>query len=104
MLQGNVIVGPAPWPGARCTVQMELAAPRLRCLQGERDGGGEAGLVLTGTGRALREGDRAGAMGDGDSDRERRGEAAPGSLRWPLSLMIPAPARRAFSFFLEWKE
>lgn len=78
MLQGNVIVGPAPWPGARCTVQMELAAPRLRCLEGERDGGGEAGLVLAGTGRALREGDRAGATGDGDSDRERRGEAAQG--------------------------
>lgn len=78
VLQGNVIVGPAPWPGARCTVQMELAAPRLRCLEGERDGGGEAGLVLAGTGRALREGDRAGATGDGDSDRERRGEAAQG--------------------------
>lgn len=104
MLQGNVIVGPAPWPGARCTVQMELAAPRLRCLEGERDGGGEAGLVLTGTGRALREGDRAGAMGDGDSDKGQEGRGSPGLAAVPLSLMIPAPARSAFFSFLEWKE
>lgn len=60
--------------------------------ESERDGGGEAGLVLTGTGRALREGDRAGATGD----RERQGEERRGSPGLATLLNDPCPSQESF--------
>lgn len=74
----------APLPGGRAS---EMA-------EGRQDSSSRAQAELCGRGTEL-------APRGTESDRERRGEAAPG---WPLSLMIPAPARRAFSFSLGWKE
>lgn len=39
-LQENVTAGSCPWPRARCAARVQLAVPRPRCREPERDGGG----------------------------------------------------------------